>query len=87
MDLSYAEDEGEVELQKLLSSRVLYDGVIRAEALNTYGLVALYVDSARLRVKTLPRARNLAWHGEMPTPSRRGAPYWGRTRFCNTFRR
>ena len=41
---------------KLLSSNVLYDGVIRAEALNTYGLVALYVDSARLRANTLPRA-------------------------------
>ena len=26
---------------KLLSSNVLYDGVIRAEALNTYGLVSL----------------------------------------------
>ena len=63
---------------KLLSSNVLYDGVIRAEALNTCGLVALCVDSARLR-------RSLEWHGEMPTPSRRGAPYWGRTRFCNTF--
>ena len=72
---------------KLLSSNVLYDGFIRAEALNTYGLVALCVDSARLRANTLSRARSLAWHGDMPTPSRRGAPYWGRIRFCNTFRR
>ena len=48
---------------KLLSSNVLYDGVIRAEALNTYGLVALCVDSTRLRINTLPRARSLAWHG------------------------
>ena len=86
MDLSYAEDEGEVELQAA-ESNVLYDGVTRAEALNTYVLVSLCVDSARLRVNTLPRARSLAWHGEMPTPSRRGAPYWGRIRFCNTFRR
>ena len=39
---------------KLLSSNVFYDGVIRAEVLNTYGMVALYVDSARLRVNTLP---------------------------------
>ena len=72
---------------KLLSSNVLYDVVIRAEALNTYVLVALCVDSARLRVNTLLRARSLAWHGEIPTHSRRGAPYWGRTRFCNTFSR
>ena len=86
MDLSYAEDEGEVELQAAEQQR-LYDGVIRAEALNTCGLVALCVDRARLRVNTLPRARSLAWHGEMPTPSRRRVPYWGRTRFCNTFRR
>ena len=59
---------------KLMSRNMLYDGVIRVEALNTCGLVDLWVDSARLRVNTLPRARNLAWHGEMPTPSRRGAP-------------
>ena len=72
---------------KLLSSNVLYDGIIRAEALNTYGLVALSVDSARLRANTLPRARILAWNGEIPTPSRRGEPYWGRTGLCNTFRR
>ena len=72
---------------KLLSINMLYDGIRRAEALNTYGLVALCVDRARIRVNTLPRARSLAWHGEMPTPSRRRVPYWGRTRFCNTFRR
>ena len=59
---------------KLLSSNVLYDGFIRAEALNTCGLVALCADRARLRVNTLPRVRSLAWHGEMPTPSRRGRP-------------
>ena len=45
---------------KLLSSNVLYDGVIRAEVLNTYGLVALCVDSARLRVNT-PEPE--VWHG------------------------
>ena len=41
---------------KLLSSNVLYECVIRAEALNTYGLVALCVDSARLRVNNLALA-------------------------------
>ena len=38
---------------KLMSSNVLYDGVIRAEGLNTCSLVALCVDSARLRANTL----------------------------------
>ena len=33
---------------KLLSGNVLYDGVIRVEALNSYGLVSLYIDSTRL---------------------------------------
>ena len=76
MDLSYAEDEGEVELQAAEQQRVVRRCYIRAEALNTCSLVALYVDSARLRVNTpLPLARSLAWHGEMPTPSRCGAPY------------
>ena len=46
---------------KLLSSNFLYDGVIRAEALNTYGLVALCVDSARLRVNINPEPE--VWHG------------------------
>ena len=45
---------------ELQSTNVLYDVVIGAEALNTYGLFALCVDSARLRVDT-PEPE--VWHG------------------------
>ena len=68
---------------KLLSSNVLYDGVIYAEALNTCGLVALCGTAPGYESTLYPEPE--VWHGEMPTLSRRGAPYWGRTRFCNTF--
>uniref|UniRef100_M4BK36 Uncharacterized protein n=1 Tax=Hyaloperonospora arabidopsidis (strain Emoy2) TaxID=559515 RepID=M4BK36_HYAAE len=50
MNLSYAEDEGEVELQAADQQR---------QATSQHST----------------RARSLAWHGEMPIPSGRGAPY------------
>ena len=71
---------------RLQSSNVLYDDVIRAEALDTCARGAHLVNNARLQVNTLPRARSLVCHGEMPMPSRRRAPYWGRTSFCDTSR-
>ncbi|KAG3059350.1 hypothetical protein PI125_g25074 [Phytophthora idaei] len=76
MDLSYAEGE-EAELLAA-EQRIQHPSMLHVRE---YPLSAGKLPSAH-RGAMIRRAKPLARRGETATPSRRRAPYWGRTEFC-----
>ena len=68
---------------KLLSSKVASVDVTCAEALGISALAVRCESNVQIgKAEALLLAKRRAPQGKMSTLSRRGAPYWERTKFC-----